>query len=856
MSYFLELQQQKQHDSIIFTGTSSSIISNNNANVLLALTPSDNDKTPTIKNRKSRADAQICSTEENGASATIASSSDIVEQPEEATAQTMNKGEGDKSPLEVNHSTGATCSENSLLLSTDSISESLHESLSGHFLSKHSVGDSSWNLYFEAPLTFTADLNNNNTTNNGSSTPISDKTPTTQDKKITEAAQGNVVVENIITTSCTSDDDTRVLLKENSDDDIVVTESGENSHIDYSFQPETTINYSDEGESDITTKTFLVETPIHEAMIAEGEEERQKDYNEHPSLLSTTLIDSLDIKGDQPAAGNYVSSIPVEEDVMNSYYQEALEFDKINNANGVQRVTKALFQEAIECLAESNLIYLLADLRLLSATGRIYTPYETINIDSDFVPKESVATITASPSSPLFSETRTARMKGISPAHIIAVLLIELRRELDFISTSNDKKMVKSDSLFSILMDPVGHKEFTKYMKSSMLWYSDMIKRDLLQKVPQIKSEVLRSRTKLTTSTVIERWQAHVKQNKNAISSMIHHPQNGFETGNSVQEPHIAARTATAEHLDNSSFNTAPKQGRSTLSPRINSSPVDRSSRTRLLKSSKKVARSILNNLQDKMNEIQEDNNKHKRQLKSLVTEFFEVGVSRTLGEAEILDFMEEAVRSRIHDRFQFLGEFFLEDTITKAMVQSKSKVVWLHDWYPLKELTYSVSVNQEKKRVLVVFRGCTTVSDWKHALDARWKKTPNPVKEDFRGKKEFIKLHRGFCQYLFRNRKDNNTCKYDEIANITDRYGKQIGDNYEVFVTGHSLGAAMATLFSFYASTEERFTTRGPVKCITFACPMIGGQAYADSFRYQERHQKLMLARFHNATDMCELIF
>jgi hypothetical protein len=346
---------------------------------------------------------------------------------------------------------------------------------------------------------------------------------------------------------------------------------------------------------------------------------------------------------------------------------------------------------------------------------------------------------------------------------------------------------------------------------------------------------------------ILERWQTLVKQNKDAINSLFPVRQTTTNT---------AAAAKADGNFEHNSLNEMPKEGRPSLSPRVNSAPIDRFSRTQLLRSSRKVARSILNNIQDKISEMKDDNTKEKRQIKNLLDEFFDLGVDYTLSEEELLDFMEKAVISRVHDKFQFLTEFFQEDTITRAMVESKSKVVWLQDWYPLKELTYSISVNQEKKRVFVVFRGCTTVSDWKHALDARWKTTPNPVNEDFSGKKDLIKLHRGFFMYLFRNRKDNDTCKYDEIANVTHWYGKQIGDNYEVVATGHSLGAAMATLFSFYASTDERFTKRGPVKCITFASPMVGGQAFADSFRHQERNKKLMLARFHNATDMCKLVY
>jgi len=45
-------------------------------------------------------------------------------------------------------------------------------------------------------------------------------------------------------------------------------------------------------------------------------------------------------------------------------------------------------------------------------------------------------------------------------------------------------------------------------------------------------------------------------------------------------------------------------------------------------------------------------------------------------------------------------------------------------------------------------------------------KRGNNPVKDDYDGKKSYIKIHRGFYTYLFRTRKDTSTRKYDEIAN------------------------------------------------------------------------------------------
>ena len=63
----------------------------------------------------------------------------------------------------------------------------------------------------------------------------------------------------------------------------------------------------------------------------------------------------------------------------------------------------------------------------------------------------------------------------------------------------------------------------------------------------------------------------------------------------------------------------------------------------------------------------------------------------------------------------------------------------------------YAISVDKQKKRVTVVFRVAITRPDWNHAFDGNLKKTQNPVKGDYVGKKNIIRVHRGFHTYLMR---------------------------------------------------------------------------------------------------------
>lgn len=66
-------------------------------------------------------------------------------------------------------------------------------------------------------------------------------------------------------------------------------------------------------------------------------------------------------------------------------------------------------------------------------------------------------------------------------------------------------------------------------------------------------------------------------------------------------------------------------------------------------------------------------------------------------------------------------------------------------------DLMYAISVDKQKKRVTVVFRGAITRPDWNHAFDGNLKKIQNPVKDDYNGRQNTIRVHRGFYTYLMR---------------------------------------------------------------------------------------------------------
>ena len=123
--------------------------------------------------------------------------------------------------------------------------------------------------------------------------------------------------------------------------------------------------------------------------------------------------------------------------------------------NTTTTATTTIVNEAQECLAQCNLLFLYADLRLLSATGRIHTKFESLCIDSDRVckttsaemaqlanhshsdrPPPTMTTTTATScccsccGSGSGGGARNVGVSVVSPVQIMAILLVELRQEV------------------------------------------------------------------------------------------------------------------------------------------------------------------------------------------------------------------------------------------------------------------------------------------------------------------------------------------------------------------------------------------------------------------------------------------
>mmetsp|Transcript_7656 Transcript_7656/g.15599 ORF Transcript_7656/g.15599 Transcript_7656/m.15599 type:complete len:1368 (-) Transcript_7656:213-4316(-) len=212
-------------------------------------------------------------------------------------------------------------------------------------------------------------------------------------------------------------------------------------------------------------------------------------------------------------------------------------------------------------------------------------------------------------------------------------------------------------------------------------------------------------------------------------------------------------------------------------------------------------------------------------------------------------------VRDIVDDAFE-QPRFFKEGSLMSNLIESSIEVVWFSDRHP-NDVVYSICCNRRQKRVSVVFRGTVNSHNWLMNLKFFMTKHPNPIAENYPGREETLGFHTGYSLYMTRQRKDDSLTKIEEIFSKIDSVGRELdadGD-YNLSITGHSLGGALATILSFYAATNQMFSKVRTIRVFTYAAPRVGCYGFARAFQHLERKGKIRMARFSNTCDIIPLI-
>jgi len=144
----------------------------------------------------------------------------------------------------------------------------------------------------------------------------------------------------------------------------------------------------------------------------------------------------------------------------------------------------------------------------------------------------------------------------------------------------------------------------------------------------------------------------------------------------------------------------------------------------------------------------------------------------------------------------------------------------------PETDIQAGIILNHSKKQLCVVFRGSESMKDWYH---------------DFQISKRIlhdnIKVHCGFYNQLH----DTSVCDkmINQVKSILATY-----TDYHVYITGHSLGGALCTLFGYLLSHE----IDNHVNVVSFASPRVGNSYWKTSF---EEKSNLSHYRITNNRDI-----
>jgi hypothetical protein len=141
--------------------------------------------------------------------------------------------------------------------------------------------------------------------------------------------------------------------------------------------------------------------------------------------------------------------------------------------------------------------------------------------------------------------------------------------------------------------------------------------------------------------------------------------------------------------------------------------------------------------------------------------------------------------------------------------------------------LQAGITKSSKQQRICVVFRGSEERLDWYH----------NSLFQKRRVDRVGSYVHTGFYKQLH----DNHS--YDKLTEVLRRE-MEAHPHYEVFVMGHSLGGALATLYGYHISKQ----TPRPITIISFASPRIGNYQFKKEF---ERCSNLHHYRFTNKRDI-----
>ena len=153
-------------------------------------------------------------------------------------------------------------------------------------------------------------------------------------------------------------------------------------------------------------------------------------------------------------------------------------------------------------------------------------------------------------------------------------------------------------------------------------------------------------------------------------------------------------------------------------------------------------------------------------------------------------------------------------------------------------DIQVGITISETNKRICVVFRGSESKSDWYYDLMILKKKIMHDLYDD-------VHVHSGFFRQL------HDTSVYEKIVEALKSLLEENPD-YDIYITGHSLGGALSTLFGFELSHE----IDNQISVISFASPRVGNQAFKDAFDGKTNLEHYRVTNDHDIITGTPMVF
>jgi hypothetical protein len=162
-------------------------------------------------------------------------------------------------------------------------------------------------------------------------------------------------------------------------------------------------------------------------------------------------------------------------------------------------------------------------------------------------------------------------------------------------------------------------------------------------------------------------------------------------------------------------------------------------------------------------------------------------------------------------------------------------------------EATWVIVIDEQKKRITLVFQGATHINDITASvrIDLTDMKLHGPRSND----PVIGNVHEACYYYLYGDKivgSDQRTISQAEtiLRNLFAVFA--LHEDYNLYVTGHSVGARLSTLFSIRTAYDSGIPNK-PIINISFGSPYVGNWEFQKHFQKLEKEGKIRHLRVSN---------